>query len=134
MGDIIKPLEASSEGLIESVRDSTSAEGMVFFHANEGKPLATPWQVSLHRAILLNKYNLPDGYILDCACGSGIQVAAYSVITKKPVLGIELNPQRARASAVNFNNIFIQRGEKNFDNLSKSIFLAGDGRDGDLAI
>ena len=30
MGDIIKPLEASSEGLIESVRDSTSAEGMVF--------------------------------------------------------------------------------------------------------
>ena len=134
MGDIIKPLEASSEGLIESVRDSTSAEGMVFFHANEGKPLATPWQVSLQRAILLNKYNLPDGYILDCACGSGIQVAAYSVITKKPVLGIELNPQRARASAVNFNNIFIQRGEKNFDNLAKSIFLAGDGRDGDLAI
>ena len=134
MGDLIKPLEASSEGLVESVRDTTSAEGMTFFHANEGKPLATPWQVALSRAILLSKYNLPDGYILDCACGSGIQVAAYSVITKKPVLGIELNPQRARASAVNFNNIFLQRGEKNLDNLSKSIFLAGDGRDGDLAI
>tara|TARA_B100000609_G_scaffold193302_1_gene184495 strand:+ start:289 stop:1584 length:1296 start_codon:yes stop_codon:yes gene_type:complete len=134
MGDIIRPLEASSEGLVESVKDPTSAEGMIFFHANEGKPLATPWQVALSRAILLNKYSLPDGHILDCACGSGIQVAAYSVITKKPVLGIELNPQRARASAVNFCNIFAQRGEKNLENLSKSIFLAGDGRDGDLAI
>ena len=57
MGDIIKPLEASSEGLIESVKDNTSAEGMIFFHADEGKPLATPWQVALSRAILLNKYN-----------------------------------------------------------------------------
>ncbi|RPG76903.1 MAG: hypothetical protein CBE08_001415 [Euryarchaeota archaeon TMED248] len=134
MGDIIKPLEASSEGLVESVKDATSAEGMIFFHANEGKPLATPWQVALSRAILLNKYELPDGYILDCACGSGIQVAAYSAIIKKPVLGIELNPQRARASAVNFNNIFIQRGEKKIDNLTKSIFIAGDGRDGNSAI
>ena len=134
MGDIIKPLEASSEGLIESVKDNTSAEGMIFFHADEGKPLATPWQVALSRAILLNKYNLPDGYILDCACGSGIQVAAYSAITKKPVFGIELNPQRARASAVNFNNIFIHRGEKNLESLAKSIFLAGDGRDGNSAI
>ena len=52
MGDIIKPLEASSEGLIESVKDNTSAEGMIFFHADEGKPLATPWQVALSRAIL----------------------------------------------------------------------------------
>ena len=106
MNDIIRPLDAKTDGLIESMKDPTSAEGMIFFHADEGKPLATPWQVALSRAILLSKVQLPEGYILDCACGSGIQIAAYSAIFKRPALGIELNPQRARASAVNFRNIF----------------------------
>ncbi|MDP6333153.1 MAG: hypothetical protein QF479_00795 [Candidatus Poseidoniaceae archaeon] len=134
MKDIIRPLDAKSDGLVESMKDPTSAEGMVFFHADEGKPLATPWQVAISRAILLNKIQIPEGHILDCACGSGIQIAAYSAIFKRPALGIELNPQRARASAVNFRNIFEQRGGNPTDILRQSLFLAADGRDGNNAI
>jgi len=106
MEEIIRPLDARSDGLVESMKDPTSAEGMVFFHADEGKPLATPWQVAISRAILLSNIQIPEGHILDCACGSGIQIAAYSAIFKRPALGIELNPQRAKASAINFRNIF----------------------------
>ena len=134
MNDVIRPLDAKSDGLIESMRDPTSAEGMIFFHADEGKPLATPWQVALSRAILLSKVQLPEGHILDCACGSGIQIAAYSAIFKRPALGIELNPQRARASAVNFRNIFKIRSGGSVDILENSLFLAADGRDGKGAI
>ena len=71
---------------------------------------------------------------MDCACGSGIQIAAYSAIFKRPALGIELNPQRARASAVNFRNIFKIRGGDAANILQKSLFLAADGRDGTGAI
>ena len=134
MEDIMRPLDAKSDGLVESMKDPTSAEGMVFFHADEGKPLATPWQVAISRAILLNQKTLPEGHILDCACGSGIQIAAYSAIFKRPALGIELNPQRARASAVNFRNIFKIRGGDTANILQKSLFLAADGRDGTGAI
>ena len=69
MEDIMRPLDAKSDGLVESMKDPTSAEGMIFFHADEGKPLATPWQVAISRAILLNQKSLPEGHILDCACG-----------------------------------------------------------------
>ena len=134
MEDILRPLDVKSDGLVESMKDPTSAEGMIFFHADEGKPLATPWQVAISRAILLNQNQIPDGHILDCACGSGIQIAAYSAIFKRPALGIELNPQRARASAVNFRNIFKLRGGNTENILNKSIFLAADGRDGAGAI
>lgn len=134
MEDILRPLDVKTDGLVESMKDSTSAEGMIFFHADEGKPLATPWQVAISRAILLNQNQIPDGHILDCACGSGIQIAAYSAIFKRPALGIELNPQRARASAVNFRNIFKLRGGNTENILNKSIFLAADGRDGAGAI
>lgn len=134
MEEIISPLDASSDGLVESVKDPTSAEGMIFFHADEGKPLATPWQVALSRAILLSNNQIPEGYILDCACGSGIQIAAYSAIFKRPALGIELNLQRARASALNFRNIFKTRGGDSTYILQNSLFLAADGRDGKGAI
>ena len=134
MEDILRPLDVKSDGLVESMKDPTSAEGMIFFHADEGKPLATPWQVAISRAILLNQNQIPDGQILDCACGSGIQISAYSAIFKRPALGIELNPQRARASAVNFRNIFKLRGGNTENILNKSIFLAADGRDGAGAI
>ena len=36
--------------------------------------------------------DLPDGFILDCACGSGIQLAAYAATLQRPVLGVELAP------------------------------------------
>ncbi len=130
MPRIIHPLSEPSEGLFENNPDKTSIEQFKFFHANEGKPLATPWQVALSRAIMLREYQLPEGVILDCACGSGIQIAAYSEILKRPIVGVELNESRARASAVNFRTVFTERGDDSIDRLKESVFVVGDGRNG----
>ena len=130
MPRIIYPLSESSEGLFENTPDKTSIEQFKFFHADEGKPLATPWQVALSRAMMLREYTVPEGIILDCACGSGIQIAAYSEILKRPIVGIELNESRARASAVNFRTVFTERGDKSLDRLKDSVFIVADGRDG----
>ena len=78
MPRIINPLSEQSTGLFENNPDKTSIEKFKFFHAYDGKPLATPWQVALSRAIMLRDYQLPEGIILYCACGSGIQISAYS--------------------------------------------------------
>ena len=130
MARILHPLSESSEGLFENNPDKTSIEQFKFFHANEGKPLATPWQVALSRAIMLRDYQIPEGPILDCACGSGIQIAAYSEILKRPIIGVELNENRARASAVNFRTVFTERGNSSLERIKNSVFVAGDGRDG----
>ena len=130
MPRIINPLSEPSTGLFENNPDKTSIEKFKFFHADEGKPLATPWQVALSRAIMLRDYQLPEGIILDCACGSGIQISAYSEILKRPIVGIELNENRARASAVNFRTVFTERGDSSLNRLQDSIFLVGDGRNG----
>lgn len=130
MTRIFHPLSESSEGLFENNPDKTSIEQFKFFHADEGKPLATPWQVALSRAIMLRDYQIPEGAILDCACGSGIQIAAYSEILKRPIIGVELNESRARASAVNFRTVFTERGDNSLERIKNSVFVAGDGRDG----
>ena len=74
MHRVIAPLTASEEGLIEQAQDPTAPQGLQFFHADEGKPLATPWQVSVLRAMALSERSLPPGLLVDCACGSGIQL------------------------------------------------------------
>lgn len=130
MPRIINPLSEPSTGLFENNPDRTSIEQFKFFHADEGKPLATPWQVALSRAIMLRDYQLPEGIILDCACGSGIQISAYSEILKRPIVGIELNENRARASAVNFRTVFTERGDSSLNRLQDSIIVVGDGRNG----
>ena len=111
MTEVLIPATTSSEGLNESAPDSTAPAGLVFFHASEGKPLATPWQVALIRSQLLARAALPEGIVLDCACGSGIQLAAHASVLQRPALGVELNPNRAKASAVNLNTIALQRQE-----------------------
>ena len=126
----IHPLSATAEGLFESEPDNTSVEKFQFFHADKGKPLATPWQVALSRAILLRKYDISTGIIVDCACGSGIQIAAYSEIFQRPVIGVELNPARAQASAVNLRTIFTERGNTSLGRLRDSRVVVGDGRNG----
>ena len=130
MPRIINPLSEPSTGLFENNPDKTSIEKFKFYHADEGKPLATPWQVALSRAIMLRDYQLPEGIILDCACGSGIQISAYSEILKRPIVGIELNENRARASAVNFRTVFTERGDNSLNRLQDSIIVVGDGRNG----
>ena len=111
MPTTLNPITAVSDGLTESAPDSTAPQGLVFYHASEGKPLATPWQVALIRSQLLAQAALPEGILLDCACGSGIQLAAHASVLQRPALGVELDPNRAQASAVNLRTIAEQRNE-----------------------
>jgi hypothetical protein len=69
--------------------------------------------------------------VLDCACGSGIQLAAHASVLQRPALGVELNPNRAQASAVNLNTIALQRQETDSEWMRSTRVVIGDGRDGD---
>lgn len=127
---MLNPTTAVSDGLTESAPDATAPRGLVFYHASEGKPLATPWQVALIRSQLLAHTSLPAGVLLDCACGSGIQLAAHASVLQRPALGIELNPSRAQASAVNLRTIAEQRNEMSAPWMTASRIVVGDGRNG----
>jgi hypothetical protein len=124
------PNTVSTEGLVEQAQDTTAPDGMVFHHASEGKPLATPWQVASIRAGFISQHRLPEGWILDCACGSGIQLAAYAMALQRPVLGIELDEQRAQASAVNLTTV-AKHEQVGVSWLEGSRIVAGDGTDPD---
>ena len=113
MVEIFNPKTADSVGLTEFASDSTAAGELVFFHASQGKPLATPWQVALARSNLLTQLSLPEGYILDCACGSGSQLGAHMALLHRPGIGVELDVMRAQASAVNLQSIAIYRNDVN---------------------
>ena len=130
MPEVLDPLAISNEGLSEFAPDSTAPAGLAFYHASEGKPLATPWQVALIRAQLLAHAALPEGFILDCACGSGIQLAAHTSVLQRSGIGVELDPHRAQASAVNLNTIAVQRQETDSQWMSSSRIVVGDGRQG----
>ena len=130
MVEIFNPATTDTEGLTEFAPDSTAARKLVFYHASEGKPLATPWQVALARSKLLTEIHLSEGYILDCACGSGIQLGAHMAILQRPGIGVELDPLRARASAVNLQSIAIHRNEEGAERMLQTRIFAGDGRDG----
>ena len=101
MHRLFNPSNVSSDGLVEHAQDATAPQGLGFFHAKEGRPLATPWQVAVLRAQAVAKHRLPEGVVLDCACGSGIQLAAYASTLQRPVLGVELDDERAPASPLN---------------------------------
>ena len=126
----IKPRDITPDQLKGGIIDKTSPSQLAFFHGDSAKPLATPWQVAVERAKKLITCDLPEGLILDCACGSGVQLAAYASISRRPALGIELNESRANASAKNLK--IVAKFRKNLDNpwFTESLFLSGDGRDG----
>ena len=86
------PAEATAEGLVEFAQDSTAPKGLMFYHAHEGRPLATPWQVAALRAEALAKHALPEGLLLDCACGSGIQPLRTLRHCNGPFLGLSWTP------------------------------------------
>ena len=125
----ITPSETTTEGLVERAQDVTAPEGLVFYHANEGRPLATPWQVAALRASMVARSRLPDGWVLDCACGSGIQLAAYGTALKREVLGVELAEERARASAVNVRSMAEHNRAGGEDWYLGSRIISGDGTD-----
>ena len=122
--DVLIPSEQAEAG--QSVPDASFNE-LSFFHASEGKPLATPWQVAMTRADYLAQFDLPKGMLLDCACGSGIQLAAYASRLKQAALGVELDRNRAIASCLNLNTV--ARHYASFDQgwHRRSLVVSGDG-------
>jgi len=122
--DVLIPSEQAESG--QSVPDASFNE-LSFFHASEGKPLATPWQVAMTRADYLAQFDLPNGMLLDCACGSGIQLAAYASRLKQAALGVELDKNRAIASCLNLNTI--ARHYASFEQgwHRRSLVVSGDG-------
>tara|TARA_B100000945_G_scaffold239514_1_gene195618 strand:+ start:446 stop:1600 length:1155 start_codon:yes stop_codon:yes gene_type:complete len=69
------------------------------------KKLSTPWKIALERANRIKNIDLGEGFILDLACGSGIQLAAYSFQLNKPCIGIEINSERAEIAKKSLNLI-----------------------------
>ena len=129
MHHALRPTDASTEGLVELAQDATAPEGLLFHHANEGRPLATPWQIAALRAQMVSQHELASGQILDCACGSGIQLAAYGATLKRPLLGVELSPERAQASAVNVRTVAHHTRSEEDDWYLNSHIVSGDGTD-----
>ncbi|MDP6866039.1 MAG: hypothetical protein QGG62_03785 [Candidatus Poseidoniaceae archaeon] len=122
--EVLVPSEQSITG--QSVADASMKE-ISFYHASEGKPLATPWQVAITRADYIAQFDLPSGMVLDCACGSGIQLAAYASRLKRPALGVELDRDRAVASCLNLNTIANRFSTFGQGWHRRSLVLAADG-------
>lgn len=109
--------------------DSTAPKGLLFHYADEAKPLATPWQVAIERAKLVRKCKLPQGPILDPACGSGIQLAAYCAMLGRSGVGIEMDEATALAANANLKRV----ADQGFgESLLSSSVIIGDGTVGDL--
>ena len=122
----LNPKDADLSG--PTIRDSTAPEGLHFHYADEAKPLATPWQVAIERAKMVRKCKLPDGLILDPACGSGIQLAAYCAMMGRKGLGIELDEPTAIAA----NSNLLRVSNHGFNSsLIESNIRIGDGTIGD---
>ena len=118
----LTPSEADLSG--PTIRDSTAPEGLHFHYADEAKPLATPWQVAVERAKMVRKCSLPKGIILDPACGSGIQLAAYCAMMGREGVGIELDEPTAHAA----NSNLLRVSNHGYDSsLADSRIRIGDG-------
>jgi len=123
---LLSPADADLSG--PTVRDATAPEGLLFHYADEAKPLATPWQVAVERAKMVRKCKLPDGLILDPACGSGIQLAAYCAMMGRKGLGIELDEATAMAA----NSNLLRVANHGFDStIIQSNIRVGDGTIGE---
>ena len=127
MHEIIRPDSVEDTGTTQTSVDVTAPEGLLFHHANEGRPLATPWQVATERSLRLLDVPLAQGFIVDPACGSGLQLCAHAFILNRPTIGIELEPSRAQASALNFQVVAKFAQQLNAPWCAQSRVLAGDG-------
>lgn len=111
-----------------TVQDSSAPKGLEFQFAEGAKPLATPWQVATERAKMIRKIGLPDGIILDPACGSGIQLSAYCAMLSRKGVGIELHDETANAACANLARVAKHGFGENL--LESKIFIA-DGTKGE---
>ncbi len=118
----LNPVDADLSG--PTFVDKSAPKGLVFHFADGAKPLATPWQVSIERAKLVRRLELPSGRIIDPACGSGIQLAAYCAILGREGFGIELEEKTAMSAVANFHRI----AEHGFgESVMNSVIRIGDG-------
>ena len=134
MHTVLDPSLVDEEGLTEQAQDKTAPRGMRFYHAKDGKPLSTPWQVATARSMMLSQCDLAEGLIVDCACGSGLQLAAHASVLSRPAVGIELSPQRAQASAKNLHIVARQQKAEQKRWFRESRILSGDGTDASGAL
>jgi hypothetical protein len=88
--------------------------------------LATPWRVSMARAKLLNPSQIPQGIVLDPACGSATQLAALCTALNRPGLGVELSGAAAPLAAVNLKHCALW-AENDWGESSRVMW--GDGND-----
>ena len=118
----LSPVDANLDG--NTFKDQTSPEGLLFHYAEGARPLSTPWQVAVERAKMVRKCSLQNGIILDPACGSGIQLAAYCAMIGKKGLGIELDQKTGEAANCNLRRV----ADHGFDGcLMSSEIIIGDG-------
>ena len=129
MHRIISQDEAGGATLTERSQDPTAPKGMEFHHAKQGRPLSTPWQVATIRSLMLTETKLAHGWLLDCACGSGIQLIAHASVLNRRAVGIELDEERAMASAMNFLTVAQHQDAEALPWYGESRILVGDGTD-----
>ena len=86
----------------ESTASGETESGGPTLHATkEMRRLATPWNVAMARADLVDSATLSPGIILDPACGSAMQLAAFCTTLNRPGLGVELSGAVAPLASVN---------------------------------
>ena len=100
-----------------------------FHYAKGADRLATPWQVAMSRAEFMATLPIPEGPIVDPACGSGIQMAAFAKMLSRPALGIELDEDTGEFAAQNIGSVLASS-----TSLANSGVLIGDGREAKLAL
>ena len=125
----IKPVVMVPDDNARAYADSSAPareeeEGLSFHATEEMRRLATPWSVALARAKLLEDCQIPQGVVLDPACGSAIQLAALCSVLNRPGLGIELSGAAAPLAAINIERCATWKGQGWGDS---SRILWGDG-------
>ncbi len=109
---------------------NTPRENHDFHYAKGADRLATPWQVAMSRAEFLATLPIPEGPIVDPACGSGIQMVAFAKALSRPALGIELDEGTGEFAAENIGTVLVSSPKI----MADSGILIGDGREAELAL
>tara|TARA_B100000886_G_scaffold177111_1_gene121367 strand:- start:1749 stop:2966 length:1218 start_codon:yes stop_codon:yes gene_type:complete len=115
----------------QTIIDSTAPTGLEFHFAKGAKPLSTPWQLAVERARLVRKAGLMEGLVLDPACGSGIQLAAYVATLGRKGVGIEMDYETAVSANRNLARVHMQGFS---DNVRDTRIRVGDGTKGDSGL
>ena len=127
-GDFLELNPREATLTTNTIQDPSAPNGLEFQFADGARPLATPWQVAVERAKMIRKIGLPDGIILDPACGSGIQLSAYCSMLSRKGIGIELDEETANAACANLARVAKHGFGENL--LELRIFLADGTKTG----